>query len=456
MGAQVTNKIARLSKQATVIGAQQQLTRMTMRRRRFLALAFSFSAIVAVIVAAVVTTGAQASTYFVATTGNDANAGTITSPWLTLSHGVAQLAPGDTLWIRGGTYTGSGNAMNSSITTVPGGTSANPIIIGAYNPGTLETVIVQTPDGSNTIALNSATQTYLTFQDLILDGSLESNTNFQGVYVSGGASHNTMLRLSVRNYPNFGVVFSNNNGNSPNNSIIGCSIHGNGSGLLATNGHGIYITGASGTVISGNTIYGNLGYGIHLNEDDGLYSNNGIVVSDNTVFSNGRSASVAEYGIVDDGGQNNLIYNNLVYSNWGGILVYSGTSNCRVYNNTIYNNNPSGGSGGIDMQYYASAPVIENNIVYLNAAAITDLGGGTGSPVVSNNLTTSPGLVNAANGNFQLLSGSPAIDAGITLSQVTSDFAGVSRPQGTAYDIGAFEYVAAPTALTAPTGFGVS
>ena len=35
--------------------------------------------------------------------------------------------------------------------------------------------------------------------------------------------------------------------------------------------------------------------------------------------------------------------------------------------------------------------------------------------------------------------GSPAINAGVTLSTVTTDFDGVSRPQGGVYDIGAYE-----------------
>jgi hypothetical protein len=60
---------------------------------------------------------------------------------------------------------------------------------------------------------------------------------------------------------------------------------------------------------------------------------------------------------------------------------------------------------------------------------------------VSNNLdNTDPQFVNAAAFNFALLAGSPAIDAGVTLSYVTNDFLGTSRPQGAAYDIGAFEF----------------
>lgn len=41
--------------------------------------------------------------------------------------------------------------------------------------------------------------------------------------------------------------------------------------------------------------------------------------------------------------------------------------------------------------------------------------------------------------NFHLQTGSPAIDAGTAVS-VSRDFDGIIRPQGIAFDIGAFEY----------------
>jgi hypothetical protein len=41
--------------------------------------------------------------------------------------------------------------------------------------------------------------------------------------------------------------------------------------------------------------------------------------------------------------------------------------------------------------------------------------------------------------NYRLGNGSPAIDAGLTIPSLTVDLAGVSRPQGIGYDIGAFE-----------------
>jgi hypothetical protein len=61
--------------------------------------------------------------------------------------------------------------------------------------------------------------------------------------------------------------------------------------------------------------------------------------------------------------------------------------------------------------------------------------GGTG-----NLLGMDPKLVDAANGDFHLMSNSPAINAGDPTSAVTHDYDGTARPQGARNDIGAFEY----------------
>src|SRR5215475_1054797 len=65
---------------------------------------------------------ATAATYYVATTGSDANPGSQSQPFRTIDKGVQALHAGDTLYLRGGTYT------NQSIgywgpTPVPNGTS---------------------------------------------------------------------------------------------------------------------------------------------------------------------------------------------------------------------------------------------------------------------------------------------------------------------------------------------
>jgi hypothetical protein len=51
-----------------------------------------------------------------------------------------------------------------------------------------------------------------------------------------------------------------------------------------------------------------------------------------------------------------------------------------------------------------------------------------------------PQFVNAAGKDLRPAPTSPLVGSGIALDQVTTDFAGVPRPQGAGYDIGAFEH----------------
>lgn len=59
----------------------------------------------------------------------------------------------------------------------------------------------------------------------------------------------------------------------------------------------------------------------------------------------------------------------------------------------------------------------------------------------TNNLVNmDPRFVNAVNGDFHLLTGSPAIDKADPAATQAVDFEGTARPQGAGRDIGAFEY----------------
>lgn len=69
------------------------------------------------------------TTYYVSPSGNDAAAGTISSPWRTLGGSLPRLAPGDTLIVRGGTY-----AERLTAPKLRAGTSSLRIKVAAY-PG---------------------------------------------------------------------------------------------------------------------------------------------------------------------------------------------------------------------------------------------------------------------------------------------------------------------------------
>jgi len=68
--------------------------------------------------------------FFMAPGGNDAAAGTLEAPWRTVASASQHLRPGDTLWVRGGTYIGQ---YGYNWAESASGTAAAPIRIAAYN-----------------------------------------------------------------------------------------------------------------------------------------------------------------------------------------------------------------------------------------------------------------------------------------------------------------------------------
>ena len=60
--------------------------------------------ILAVLVSALVSGPLFGATYYVATDGDNGDAGTIGAPWATVGYAADQMSAGDTCYIRGGTY----------------------------------------------------------------------------------------------------------------------------------------------------------------------------------------------------------------------------------------------------------------------------------------------------------------------------------------------------------------
>jgi hypothetical protein len=219
-------------------------------------------------------------------------------------------------------------------------------------------------------------------------------------------------------------------------NVIGNQIHDLGSvctGLGPGYCHGIYAAdNTQNWLVEKNAIYNSGGYGIHL-YGTGATLPSGFIIRRNITHNNGvpgvNGAGIIAYGA------NHQIYNNISYANaYEGILLRSST-NALICNNTTYKN----GAGGISKES-GSGAICKNNLT---------LGDGTteiaGCDTASNNLATglaSSNFVNASADDFHLIFGSPALDAGTNLSPtVTTDFDGVARPQGSAYDIGAYEFV---------------
>src|SRR6476469_4321133 len=389
----------------------------------------------------------QGNTYFVATTGSDGAAGTIGAPWQTISFAVARLRAGDTLYVRGGTYTGPANRIDSQDYMVASGTDlqTGAVTIAGY-PGESATIVP--PNNMACVRYATRTVAYVIVQDLHCDMSnstVSGGSTESGVNVSYGAHHNRFLRLEVKHNSGNGIGFGTNGGSSDFNEVIDCEIHHNGLTSAVNSGYGLYID-TSDNLFEGNRIHHNVVYGVHIyNFKSSAHRN---IVRNNWVWGNGTGGGT-NYGILYSQGSNGLVYNNVVYGNRGGIQVYTNSDAIGVFNNTVVSNSPM---PGIALQYYTGAPRVQNNIVYRNADGIRDFDGNAASQI-DHNIMTDPSFQDFANGDFSLTSGSIARDTGVAVTNVTMDIARTPRPQGGLFDIGAYELGAA--SLTAPLNLRV-
>jgi hypothetical protein len=396
-----------------------------------------------------------ANSYWVSKSGNDANACTLsTTPLaatakLTINGGITCLSAGKTLYVRAGTY-------DEGISSVPNGTSwSNKVRIAAY-PGD---TVWMTPSSDVTSAGGIG-------QVIWLDGVFHY-VEFDGI------------NLDASNIDGGVMWISTNNGNDPhhirlqNAEVIGCACGGGGSILLgahtligATGGdeilnntihggglaglcglacaeYGVYVAGPN-MLVEGNNIYNPSGAGVHIYNGAGDPADNNIT-RNNRIHDISRTGSTTQvWGIIVFGGNNNQVYNNIIYSITAGIsnannsaIYILGGSN-KVWNNTAYNNTNT----GINIDSGSTNTQIINNIAYLSTGA-DYIPGGT-STVSSNLFGTNPLFVNAGSANFQLNAGSPGVNTGTTVATVTSDIVGTPRPQCSVYDIGAYERNACP------------
>lgn len=394
-------------------------------------------------------TNTFATIYYVATTGSSTtcnNAQNINTPLNTITAGIACLSANDTLYIRGGTYN-----QNIATPSVSGTSWSSPVWIGAYQS---ETVIVRGTGGNQTLRMGDGGD-YVVFDKLHVDGSNtfyaidvgSGTTRFQNgeVFFGGNTCEDPLTNSGVN-------IFIN--ARSTRSEFINNDIHDSGCG------YGFYVQGDN-VLIDGNRIYDNAGYAIQVYNGDTTCCLDNVTIINNIMY--GNSFFYGYGAITMNHGTNGLIYNNLIYNNNGGIDIARSADGARFYNNTVYGNGP--GLQGLRL-FNVSDVVIRNNIIYNNSAGNID-NQGTGT-IFSNNLCNStgggcaiagnPNFENTATGNFHLTSSSTnAIDQGTDLSQTfTTDITGISRPQGSAYDIGAYEFVQADTTdpvvtITAPT-----
>jgi parallel beta-helix repeat protein len=375
---------------------------------------------------------AGAATYYVSRSGYDGRSCTDTqsasTPKLTLRSAVTCLKPGDTLLVKSGTY------PEALINNVPSGTSWTSKVRIAAAPG--ETVWLKPTSGGWVVNLWS-TQQYIEFDRINMDASYVQSGLIK---IEGGSGYN-VHHIRVKNAelmgaPGQGILLTAlAPGVIGGNEFINLRIHRVGQ----TDYHHAFYIQSSNNLIDACDIYDFVGGGVHIYNGYGQSISNTTIR--NTIIRDGRSVGgMRGWGvIVANGSTGTKIYNNLIYNirntsaTSGGIYVYRG-SNTQIYNNTVYGN----ADFGIYLEAGTSGTLLRNNISYQSVSGNYRNSAGAGT-TESHNLWSDPQFVNASTRDFQLRSGSPARDHGMSLASVTRDIIGTPRPQWSAYDIGAFE-----------------
>lgn len=307
--------------------------------------------------------GAAVADFYVATTGNDSNDGSIGSPWLTIQKAADTLVAGEIVDIRGGTYTSQG-ATSSGVKPVNSGTAGNRITYRAFSG---ETPIIDQLDAKTGITIHG--KSYIT-----IDGLEIKNCTEGGIYARDGQGTNDNLVIQNNNVhdidgsagQNVAAILLSNVSNSLIENNIGTTIRVD--GVNNANGGGIVGFRVWNTTVENNT-FSDTYNGVYLKFPDDATIGNVIVrynlLHDLSVATKHSTQSPRTGAHLNHQIYQNISYNTPVFYEDHTFENSSPSSGAKVYNNTIHvttGNQVIFSRGGQTMEFY-------NNIIYSGESA---------------------------------------------------------------------------------------
>ncbi len=377
-----------------------------------------------------------ADTIYVAPEGNDANDGlSWAAPKATIQAGV------DTARDGGHPLVLVSNGLWSSSASI---VVTNAIVVRAFSPEPADTTI--NGSGGNPVFR-------LGHPDAVADGFLIRDIYVAnaggalggGAYITNGILKNCVI-TNNHAYQAGGDVFmtggmvsnctivANYSDTGGNTSVTGGNIHMTGGTVVdcritdSPKGYGVRMKGGliDRCYVARNTMgYHNSGgaYGAGIRSENASVIRNSVIAENYSTGGGGGIYMTGAGGVVE----NCTIVGNLASADGGGIWANSqGTiRNCIVWGNM--------GSGGNNQNIRKAANTTLFNTLFDRSPGVT----GTGT------ISVDPRFADPANGDYRLLPGSPAIDAGDNQAwqETAFDFDGNPRRVGTV-DLGAFEALA--------------
>ncbi len=402
--------------------------------------------------------------YVVSSNGSDAGAGTETDPFQSLHKALSVLQQGDTVLIRAGSY----DEQDASGTPLPAlyfrpgqsGTLTAPITLRGY--GAEVPVIRGSRDAAKNDPIVYVAADYIRLARLDING--ENNAS-NGVSMTGSSVW--AVGLDVHGFHEAGITSDEGTGVF----LAANTVHDG--GTRPNLDHGIILTGPGGTVRNNEIHDLPNGYGIFLQYP----SQSAAKVFANFV----HDVAGGGIGLARVGG-GNQIFNNVVWKAGASLgcmcglqVAYGSTAGETSSGDRIYYNTFAGPTRtGVLIADRAGAVALHGNLFdgFKAGLQVEDTGSesalsssynlwfGLGeeplfkwagpwigmaqfqstSQQESHSLVADPLLVDPEQGDLHLTASSPAIDVGGGPDQPPDDFDGLSRPQGVADDIGAYEF----------------
>ena len=442
--------------------------------------------------------GLLATTYHVASDGDDDDPGTQDHPWATLQHGADTLQPGDTVYIRGGVY-------QQYVTLTRSGVPGQPITYAAY-PG--ETVWLDGQGVGSKYAFNLGDPgvSYIDVVGLNMrhwhdetgDGAcIISWRDSDHVTIQDGEFHHCghgaisffqdSDHITVENvYIHDNTLVGMDCGTGPCAHWVLRHVRAinNGSESGDTAADGFAIEDGDDILVEDCEASGNAGDGFDFKSTGttlrrvvarGNDRDNIKLWGERSSLINGLSVDAGLVGLVLSGGGSYTVTNNLIANrqSYGYLAVFgedddSAATPVRLYNTIFYNDDPEMGgttvyfSAGTQLQadhnlYYN--PYREEDVICasflgengcFNSDQINDGTWFAQSGQGEHSAYDDPLFLDGPGKDFHLTAGSPALDAGTDTWAPPDDLEGYTRPVGSAPDLGPYEYGAASARIYLP------
>lgn len=417
---------------------------------------------------------ADAATWYVAPSGNDANAGSLASPFRTITKAASRTAAGDVVQVRGGVY-------NEVVKISSKGTASARITFRPYSGEAAAIDGTGSAPDTNLVQFNGAEFVDFTGFEVrnatrlgicgypaksvrVLNNKIHGSyrngiyfgSNSSDITIDGNEVYNNVLENRLRNMSSgWGQALAVNKTN-------GATITNN--RVYRNYGEGIDFVVADNGVARGNEVYDNFSVGIYLDNARYMTIDRNFVYStgDTSYYRNGEPASgigiANENYTVTSPSTGIVIKNNIVLNTkwgfyYGAYDLGGGLKNTTVANNTFYQSTYA----AIWIQSDAHAgSLVQNNIFHqVGGRAVADVagagviyrsnnwyGGSAGAAAGTGDVIGNPGFQNPGGlraDDYKIVAGSNPIEAGLDVTSVVSnDYFG--NPRSIGIDIGAHEY----------------